>query len=427
MVAVIHSGKSLREALNYNENKVKKGMAELLEAGYYLKDPKDLGFNEKLGRLQKLMDLNENIKANMLHISLNFAPEESLSQQQLKEIAAVYLEKIGFAKQPYLLYEHKDVAHQHVHIVTTNIRPDGSCIKLHNIGRNQSEHARKEIEGEFGLVKAEQHIKKMFQLKPIDVKKVIYGSSLTKQAISNVLSGVLKDYKYCSIPELNAVLKQYNVMAYLGSEDSRIYKRKGLVYCILDEKGNRVGVQVKASAFPQKPTLAFLNRQFQTNESERLKHKTRIKNAVDFTLQIQQRLTPQALASALTKEGISIIFRRTESGQLYGITYVDHRTKCVFNGNALGKEYSAKAISERCELPVSKVRAGETKFPVLPEKVDEKFRTSTSSPGEPEQFESRNQQDDKILEDLFSPVADNSQVSWQLRRRRRRKARKRIN
>ncbi|MNX78671.1 hypothetical protein D3C86_1102760 [compost metagenome] len=33
---------------------------------------------------------------------------------------------------------------------------------------------------------------------------------------------------------------------------------------------------------------------------------------------------------------------------LYGITYVDHTTKCVFNGSSLGKEYSAKAIQERC-------------------------------------------------------------------------------
>ena len=273
MVAVIHAGKSLREALNYNENKVKKGVAKMLEAGYYLKDAKDLSFNEKLSRLQRLIDLNETVKVNTLHISLNFSPEESLSESRLKEIAAVYLKKIGFARQPYLLYEHKDVAHQHVHIVTTSIRPDGSRIKLHNIGRNQSELARKQIETEFGLVKAEDHKGRVFELKSVDVQRVIYGRSQTKQAISNVLSIVLRNYKYTSVPELNAVLRQYNIIADRGSEDSRTYKRNGLLYRILDEKGSRVGVPIKASDFHQKPTLAYLQKRFEVNESERIKHK----------------------------------------------------------------------------------------------------------------------------------------------------------
>ena len=427
MVAVIHAGKSLREALNYNENKVKNGGATLLEAGYYLKNPAELSFNEKLSRLQKRMDLNEKVKVNMLHISLNFSPEESLSEQRLKEIAALYLEKIGFGKQPYLLYEHKDVAHQHMHIVTTSIRPDGSSVRLHNIGRNQSERARKEIETEFGLVKAEDHKGPVSELKPVDVQRVVYGRSQTKQAISNVLSAVLKEYKYASVPELNAVLRQYNVMADRGSEDSRTYKRNGLVYRILDTNGNRVGVPIKASDFHQKPTLEYLNQQFQINEVERGKHKVRIKNAIDFTLQKRQLPSIEALTSALAKEGISIILRKNDNGQLYGITYVDHRTKCVFNGSTLGKQYSAKAICERCEFSTSKVAPVETKVPLIPEKVDEKFKTSTNSPGETWQFESQNQPDDKILEDLFVPVSDNSQAPWQLRRRRRKKVRRRIN
>lgn len=49
-----------------------------------------------------------------------------------------------------------------------------------------------------------------------------------------------------------------------------------------------------------------------------------------------------------TRQGIHILLRQNANGILYGITYVDHQTKCVFNGSALGKAYSAKAIQERC-------------------------------------------------------------------------------
>lgn len=49
----------------------------------------------------------------------------------------------------------------------------------------------------------------------------------------------------------------------------------------------------------------------------------------------------------------SDVFRRSSEGLLYGITYIDHTTKNVFNGSSLGKEYSAKSIEERCGLKVA--------------------------------------------------------------------------
>jgi hypothetical protein len=55
------------------------------------------------------------------------------------------------------------------------------------------------------------------------------------------------------------------------------------------------------------------------------------------------------LVSKLDKEGISTVLRRNESGRIYGITYVDHKNKVVFNGGDLGKQYSSNAIQERCK------------------------------------------------------------------------------
>jgi hypothetical protein len=47
-----------------------------------------------------------------------------------------------------------------------------------------------------------------------------------------------------------------------------------------------------------------------------------------------------------------MILRKSNEGQLYGITYVDHKTRCVFNGSSLGKEYSAKGIQESCAFNI---------------------------------------------------------------------------
>jgi len=60
---------------------------------------------------------------------------------------------------------------------------------------------------EFGLTKAEG--RKQIQGNPLKVsaQKVQYGKTQTKRAITNVLDIVIDQYKYTSLPELNAILK----------------------------------------------------------------------------------------------------------------------------------------------------------------------------------------------------------------------------
>lgn len=352
MVAIIKTGHSINRILNYNENKVQQGVAECIGAGNYPVDIEKISFTMKLNRLLKQADLNENVKRNSVHISLNFdLTEKGIPKEKLIEIADTYMDKIGFQGQPYLIYQHHDAGHPHIHIISIKVRDDGSRIDMQNIGRNQSEKARKEIETTYQLVPAEKHKReKELVLKPVDPNKVEYGRTETKRAISNVLDKVIQNYKYTSLPELNAVLQQYNVAADRGSENSRIFQNRGLVYRILDRGGNKVGVPIKASDFYSKATLKFLEERFIENEKSRATHKSRIKNAVDLALLDNKKMSIQELAKILEGSGINMVLRQNTEGLLYGITYVDHQTQCVFNGSALGKLYSAKAILERCNL-----------------------------------------------------------------------------
>ncbi|MEO6550739.1 MAG: relaxase/mobilization nuclease domain-containing protein [Ferruginibacter sp.] len=258
-----------------------------------------------------------------------------------KESALVY--------KPYLVYKHTDAGHPHIHLLTTNIQRDGSRIKMQNIGRNQSEKARKEIEKEFKLVQAQQkQLKEVYELKAVNVQKVQYGKSETKRAITNVLDAVLPTYKYASLPELNAILKQYNIVADRGNENSRTYKNNGLVYRVLDDKGQKIGTPIKASAIYNKPGLKFLNEKFIQNEPLKQPHKLRVTNAIDlsFVRHPGQRL--DEMVKVLLKDKIQVVLRQNEKGIIYGITYIDHQNKCVFNGSELGKQYSANQIQERC-------------------------------------------------------------------------------
>ncbi|MCV9926625.1 relaxase/mobilization nuclease domain-containing protein [Flavobacterium sp. LS1R49] len=358
MVAIIKSTHSIRSVFYYNENKVKIGVAECIAAGNYPTYVDKMTDIMKLNRFIKRAELNENVKCNTLHISLNFDPSENHSKEKLITIADSYMEKIGFGEQPYLVYQHNDTKHQHLHVVTVNIEKDGKRIDLHNIGMRKSEPARKEIEEYFGLVKAEGRKKQEeFGLEPISIGSIQYGKVVSKKAIFNVLNTVVNHYKYGSLAELNAALKQYNVMADRGGEDSKMFLARGLVYHILNAKGKPIGVPIKASSFYTKPTLKFLEEKFKINEIRNMSDKSRVKNVIDMALLREPILPLTELARRLQKEGISTVFRKSTEGLLYGITYVDHTTKNVFNGSSLGKQYSAKAIEERCGLKV----AGEEK------------------------------------------------------------------
>ncbi len=347
MVAKITIPKSIEAALNYNEKKVEKSKAECLHAANYLCKPKNMNFYQKLNGFEMLNNLNSRATTKTIHISLNFDPSEKLSNDKLIEVANVYMEKIGFGQQPFIVYKHEDAGHPHIHIVSTTIKADGSRINTHNIGRNQSEKARKEIEQIYGLVKAERQQQLMRPgIKPVDAQKAIYGKSETKRSISNVVGAVFSQYKFASLPEFNAALKQFNVIADRGKEEGRIYNYRGLVYRILDEKGNKVGVPIKASSIGCKPILDNLEKKFAANEVAKEPLKQRTKNTIDECLQSSPG-SIKNLVATLNQKNIYPVLRQNTEGRLYGITFVDNQNKVVFNGSDLGKGYSIAALQTR--------------------------------------------------------------------------------
>ena len=257
------------------------------------------------------------------------------------------MNQIGFGEQPYLVYRHDDAGHPHIHIVSTNIQWTGNRISMHNLGRNQSEKARKKIESEFGLVRAEdKKRRKASDLVPVNVYKAIYGKTETRQAISHVLGVVINQYRFSSLPELNAILRLYNVTADPGQKGSRINNNRGLTYRILDEQESKIGIPLKASAFFMKPTLKMLESKYAENEALKEPHKRRAITMIEWSL-VKNTGSLNKFIDDLARDGINVVLRQNIEDIIYGITYVDIKAKCVFNGSDLGKGYSAKGVLER--------------------------------------------------------------------------------
>lgn len=356
MVCKVRSGKNIKGPLNYNEHKVKEGVAECIVAANFVGEPEQLRFSDKLARFEHLIEKNRRAKTNCVHISLNFDVSEKLCQNKLNEIAADYMDRIGFGEQPYLVYQHNDAAHPHLHIVTTNIQGDGKRISIHNLGKNQSETARKEIEDKYRLVKAGSTPKKELHT---NLNKAVYGKSETKRTIDNIVGEVMRRYKFSSLTEFNAVLRQYNVMADRGKEGMLMYEKNGLRFSLLDSKGNKVGVPIKASALYSNPTMKTLQNVFETNSLLKESHKERLTKIIDSFFHATDKHTRANFCGYMKLYEINAMFREGKDGRVYGLTLVDNRKSNVFNGSDLGKGYSGQALIKRFDVKPSLVMAGE--------------------------------------------------------------------
>ncbi|WP_172338019.1 relaxase/mobilization nuclease domain-containing protein [Mucilaginibacter sp. SG564] len=348
MVARFVNGKNIRGMLHYNENKVTKGEARLLLASGFAGDISQFSLEQKLKRFEQLTILNSRVKTNAIHISLNFDPQDKLNAEKLQLISMAYMERIGFSDQPYLVYQHTDAAHTHVHIATVNVQSDGRRIDTHGIGWRLSEPARQALEKEYDLVEAKgKTLSDRFTIKPAAIEKAHYGKTPTKRVITQVVSAVIQDYRFTSLAEFNAVLRQLNVVADLGGEQTVMRKKGGLLYSLIDGKGRQVGVPIKASAIYNKPTLVNLQKEFERNQGRRRQYREPLKKAIEQVFKNHNGLTKNTFVRELRERNITVLFRSNAQGFTYGVTFIDNRNRTVFNGSDLGKGYGANALLER--------------------------------------------------------------------------------
>lgn len=339
--------KNILISLRYNEQKVTEGKAERIGAENFLKDHDRLTRDDIVDRFRQRSSFNERLHDHGVHFSLNFGKLEALGNEKMVQIANRYMTGMGFEDEPYLVYRHKDAGHTHLHIVATLVRADGSRIDLKPKDYTESCRLCKELEKEFSLERLVKLTVEDQQRFAVDhAQKVIYGEPGLKHAISDVLNTVVDHYKYTSLGEFNAILKQYNVTANPGQENSRLHKVGGLLYHALDDDGNRIGVPIKASLFLLKPTLNRLEQRFAQNEALRETSRERLYTAIEWALAGRDPHW-EGFKESLEKEGIAVVINKKEDDK-ERIFFVDHVDKCAFAGESLGADYSLDALRNRC-------------------------------------------------------------------------------
>ena len=326
--------------IGYNEKKVAKGQGECIHAGNYLKDAEQLSVAEKKERFKEVMELNRQTRNKGVSLVIQFAPGERLSRDELLDVSADMMKGIGFERQPYLLYEHYDTFHQHMHLVTTNIRHDGKKIEDHWSGIRQVQPTCRAVEEKYGLMRGKSG--RIVRHDP--TKKVQYGKEATFEAVSGTLHYVLDNYGYGSLPELNAVLRLYNLRAYPGRPGGKLHENRGLLYQVLDEEGKPMHAPIKAGSIPYKPMLDFLERRFAANGGPD-------ERGLRYTRYLVDQAVGEGPGSSaefrevLRRRGLEAV--ALDGSQGPELFFVDMEKRRVMAAGDLGDGYTAEALGRR--------------------------------------------------------------------------------
>jgi hypothetical protein len=117
-------------AVDYNEKKVKQGMAGLVffENLGSLQDRTEISKEEFKKYLRDYSARNAKIKNPVFHATCSCRGKE-LDHEELKNIALEVMQQLGYAENPILIYEHHDTKNNHIHIVSSRVGVNGKKIK----------------------------------------------------------------------------------------------------------------------------------------------------------------------------------------------------------------------------------------------------------------------------------------------------------
>lgn len=291
--------------------------------------------------------LNSHVRKPVIHISLNPSPKDILSEEQMTVLAQEFMEKFGYGNQPYIVWLHEDINRRHMHIVSVRINEKGEKID-HNREGIRAQDICREMEVKYGL---HPTLGEHGERELVSLQKVDYAKGDVKAQLKHTARTLLECYNFHSLAEYNTLLELYNVTVYevRGNVDGKEYH--GIMYGALDDDGMRVGTPFKSSKFGKVFGHEALQKKFDTSVKKVKRDSLAERTCREIIKAMQDIGTKEDFAHRLKEADIEVVYRINSDGRLYGITFIDHADRTVFNGSRLGKPFTANVFNELFNNP----------------------------------------------------------------------------
>ena len=393
MIAKISSTENLGGALGYNFKKMQHNEAVVLCVNELRK-----GFDGTFQMDKVLADMQRAIpeqcrtKKTVFHCSLNPHPDEKLTDEEFTQIAKEYMEALGYGKQPYIVFKHNDIAREHIHIVSLRVDFDGNKINDKYEGR-RSKKITDALEKKYNLIPSS----KVSERTTTETPKVNVVQGNIKEQVANTVRSAMKHYTFCSLGELNAVLRKYNLAVEEVKTEYRGKRYDGLVYVPTDDKGNKVSTPIHASDIGRGVGYAAVQNKMQKSKQM---VKPLIPTVRRNVLEVMRTSpgTEGILRQRLEEQGLRVVIRKNENGRIYGITFIDDERGITLNGSRLGKGYAANKFNEYFSNPENNPFLDESLYGKIDTALQQQMQT----------IQSNEQESDNLVDELIANMVGES-------------------
>lgn len=137
------------------------------------------------------------------HISLSFHRDDAptLTDERMRELAAVYMECMGIADTQYIVARHNDTEHPHLHIIYNRVKYDRTLVPDKN-ERRRNVKVCKQLKRQYNLTFSDgkEHVK----------TERLHGADKVRQEVFDAITRILP--KCDRIADLSAKLKRQGIV-----------------------------------------------------------------------------------------------------------------------------------------------------------------------------------------------------------------------
>ena len=321
--------------LQYNERKVEEGKAAVVYSQGLDNPDKPLETFERYERGSRRCEKMS------FHMSVNPSRTDGMTEDQVVAFTKELMEGMGYAVQPFIIYRHNDINREHYHIVSVRVDKDGRKISDKYEHRHCQE-LMKELAQKYGFSvgkgeKQEKEEKKedgKVEYQRFDPEKGDY-----MKQIEELVEQAMK-YHFTTGEQFKMLMRQFGV-----DVDYQMVKRQAMMTFagINPKNGHRCTAPIPAKDL-KVPSVDEIRQHIEDAKKEkRNKEKQRAANLVRIALKYgKSELHTRRI---LRKKNIGMVFSRTKEGKIFGVTLIDHQTRCVFKSSEL-KGISAGQFEE---------------------------------------------------------------------------------
>jgi len=359
MIANIKYGQEIDAIVNYVYKKVEEGQGRFIGSNL-LDNPS----KQELVFYLKFQGEQKEHKQAFAHISLSLAINDAkVSDSHFKNIANDYMEQMGYAEQPYVVVRHTDTEHEHVHIISTNVREDSTKLYLFK-SKERSQYISRSLEKKYGLIQISND-KSVNQ----ELLKPIHSS---KFSIENALNSILSQYKPRNFKQLKELLFEQNIELSI----TKAREKQGILLHMLDANGNRQNIKpIPGSRINRNYSFSKVEKALEKNSKDKLlaAHKKRISKQISTAISLFNTINPNDIERILAPQKINMKTVYGNQKNPIGFQIYD-KTGYIFKASEVNRNFTSNKLFSKIDFDsdtASKIDMSSSAFEKSSKKVFE--------------------------------------------------------